>query len=51
LTASRDPANDEVAKDVTFIRDLQAKSNLTDAEALQQYCLLVLNTNEIVYLD
>jgi len=51
LTAGRDPANDEVTKDVAFIRDLQAKSSLTDVQALQQYCLLVLNTNEFVYLD
>jgi hypothetical protein len=40
-----------VTKDVEFVRELKAKAGLTDATALQQYCLLVLNTNEFVYLD
>jgi hypothetical protein len=51
LTVGRMATDDEVRKDVGFVRDLKAKAKLTDAAALQQYCLLALNTNEFVYLD
>ena len=36
---------------MAFIAALKAKHNLTDAKALAQYALLLLNTNEFVYLD
>ena len=51
LTAGRLPTDDEVRKDVAFVRDLKAKAGLSDAVVLQQYCLLALNANEFVYLD
>jgi mono/diheme cytochrome c family protein len=51
LTTGRIPAADEVARDVAFVRELKAKHNLTDRTALTRYCLLLLNTNEFVYLD
>jgi hypothetical protein len=51
LTTGRVPAEDELRDDVAFVRELQAKANLSEAAALQQYCLLALNTNEFVYLD
>ena len=51
LTTGRVPRADEVNKDTKFVRELMEKSKLTEAAALQQYCLLVLNTNEFVYLD
>jgi hypothetical protein len=51
LTASRNPSDDEVKKDADFVRELRQKAGLTEAAAFQQYCLLVLNTNEFVYLD
>lgn len=51
LTTGRVPTDEEVTKDVEFVRELKTKAGLTDAAALQQYCLLVLNTNEFVYLD
>jgi hypothetical protein len=51
LTTGRVPGADEVKKDVAFVKALQAKSKLDHATALKQYCLLVLNTNEFVYLD
>ncbi len=51
LTAGRAPAGDEVAKDVAFIAALKAKHKLDDKKALAQYALLLLNTNEFVYLD
>ena len=51
LTSGRTPTNDEIAKDVAFMKQLQAKYKLTDEKALAQYALLLLNTNEFVYLD
>jgi hypothetical protein len=51
LTTGRTPGDDEVRKDVAFVRQLKTEAKLTDALALQQYCLLALNTNEFVYLD
>ena len=51
LTTGRAPTADEVTKDVAFIAALKAKHGLNDAKALAQYALLLLNTNEFVYLD
>ncbi|MBO0698658.1 MAG: PSD1 domain-containing protein, partial [Zavarzinella sp.] len=51
LTTGRAPGDDEVKKDVGFVRELMQKANLREAEALRQYCLLVINANEFVYLD
>ena len=51
LTTGRVPGEDEVAKDVAFIRELQAAAKLSDEAALRQYCLLALNANEFVYVD
>jgi mono/diheme cytochrome c family protein len=51
LTTGRVPAEDELDKDVTFVRELREKARLSEANALHQYCLLVLNTNEFVYVD
>lgn len=51
LTMGRVPTADEIAKDVAFINGLKAKHRLDDAAALTQFCLMLLNTNEFVYLD
>jgi hypothetical protein len=51
LTTGRMPDDGEVKKDVAFVRQLKESAKLTDAAALQQYCLLDMNTNEFVYLD
>ncbi len=51
LTTGRVPPADEVAKDVAFVEALKAKHKLTDARAMQQYALLLLNANEFVYVD
>jgi Protein of unknown function (DUF1549)/Protein of unknown function (DUF1553)/Planctomycete cytochrome C len=51
LTTGRCPAEDEVKKDVAFIVELRKKARLTNERALEQYCLMQLNTNEFVYLD
>ncbi len=51
LTTGRVPGEEEVRKDVAFVREMRAKAQLSEAEALTRYCLLALNTNEFVYLD
>jgi hypothetical protein len=51
LTTGRLPTADEVEKDVAFLNSLKTKHKLDDAATLQQYALLLLNTNEFVYLD
>ena len=51
LTTGRIPSADEVRKDVLFVETLRRENNLSAAEALRFYCLLVLNTNEFIYLD
>jgi hypothetical protein len=51
LTTGRQPADDEVRKDVAFVKDMQTKHGLSETAALRQYCLLALNANEFVYLD
>jgi mono/diheme cytochrome c family protein len=51
LTTGRVPGAEELRKDVAFVRDLQQQNNLGELEALRFYCLLVLNTNEFLYLD
>src|SRR5262249_29071862 len=44
LTTGRAPGEDEVRKDVTFVRSLKE-------DGLKRYCLLALNANEFIYLD
>jgi hypothetical protein len=51
LTTGRIPGKDEVQKDVAFVKELRQQNNLSEMESLRFYCLLVLNTNEFIYLD
>ena len=51
LTTGRVPDAKEVETDVAFIGKLKAKHKLSDAKAMQQYALLLLNANEFVYVD
>ncbi len=51
LTTSRRPAAGEIARDVDFVRKLQDEAKMNAHSALTQYCLLLLNANEFVYLD
>jgi hypothetical protein len=50
-TTGRKPPADEVADDARWIAALQAEQGLDPRAALMHYCLLLLNTNEFVYLD
>ena len=51
LTTGRVPPAEEVNKDVGFVHELKQKHGLDDRTALTRYALLLLNTNEFVYLD
>ena len=51
LTAGRPPGEDEVRDDLKFIHELRTTEKLSHSEALRLYALLILNTNEFVYLD
>jgi hypothetical protein len=51
LTTGRQAKDDEVKRDSDFIASLKKKYNLSDSLALKQYALMLLNTNEFVYLD
>ncbi|MBI3864678.1 MAG: DUF1553 domain-containing protein, partial [Planctomycetia bacterium] len=51
LTTSRQPSDKEVKADVEFVKTLQSNSGMNAHQALVQYCLLLLNANEFVYLD
>jgi hypothetical protein len=51
LTTSRAPDGHEVQRDAAFVRKLQSTAGLSAHKALTQYCLLLMNSNEFVYLD
>ncbi len=51
VTTGRTPDDREVNDDIKFIEALQADEGLTAEHALRHYCLMILNTNEFVYLD
>ena len=48
---SREPTADEVEDGLELIDRLKAEAKLDESEALQRFCLLVLNLNEFLYLD
>ena len=46
------PASDaEVSRDVQLLGAFRAKDGLSPEDALKYYCLMILNSNEFVYLD
>ena len=51
LATVRKPTIEEVERGVRFIESLRAEERLSPEAALTQFCLLVLNLNELVYLD
>jgi hypothetical protein len=51
LTTSREPSDKEVREDVAFVKQLIMQSDLDAKTALNQYCLMVLNSNAFLYLD
>jgi hypothetical protein len=51
LATSREPTPDEVEANVTFLHEVQNDFGKNKQEALNTFCLMVLNMNEFVYLD
>jgi hypothetical protein len=51
LTTGRVPTAEEIARDCGFVQELRSKHTLDEAQALARYALLLLNTNEFLYLD
>lgn len=51
LTSGRTPSQAEVDKDLAFIGSLKNEHKLKSEEAWTQYGVMLLNTNEFVYLD
>jgi len=51
LTTGREPSKQELERDLAFIKEVQSSGKLDERAALKQYCLLLLNTNEFLYLD
>ncbi|MGE3806559.1 MAG: PSD1 and planctomycete cytochrome C domain-containing protein [Gemmataceae bacterium] len=51
LTTGRVPSTLEVAEDAKLIESLQKEEGLSAQQALVDYCLMMLNTNEFIYLD
>jgi hypothetical protein len=51
LTTGREASSEEVNKDVDFLAAAKKKHGMDDLQALKHYGLMLLNTNEFVYLD
>jgi hypothetical protein len=51
LTTGRVAKDDEVKKDVAFVRDAMQKHKQSEEQALARYTQMLLNTNEFVYVD
>jgi hypothetical protein len=51
VTTGRKATEEEVEKDVKFVRELQEELKLKADAAWRMYCLLALNANEMLYLD
>lgn len=51
LALHRPPSESEIERGVGLIHDWQSKDNLTAEKALDYFCLMVLNLNELLYLD
>lgn len=51
LTTCRQADDQEIQKDVSFLKELETRGGLSSLDALRYYCLLQLNSNEFLYLD
>jgi hypothetical protein len=51
LTTGREADQGELRRDVAFLKSLEHEGHLEPAQALTQYCLMILNTNAFLYLD
>ncbi|MCH2114588.1 MAG: PSD1 and planctomycete cytochrome C domain-containing protein [Pirellulales bacterium] len=51
LLTGRVPSEEEIEADTDFFNELKLHENLDSARALSVYCLMLLNTNEFIYVD
>lgn len=51
IVTSRQPTDEEVRRGVKFIDQLQKQDGASHELAMNQFCLLMLNLNEFIYLD
>jgi hypothetical protein len=51
LTTGRTPDAKEIGDDRAFLKELRERPGMNSERALAQYCLVLLNANEFVYLD
>lgn len=51
LTTCRRAEPAVLKADIQFVHELQSEEKLDSKQALQSYCLMLLNSNEFVYLD
>ncbi len=51
MTTGRVPAEKDIQKEVAFIDRLKREFSLSDEEALSRSALVLMNTNEFIYLD
>jgi hypothetical protein len=51
LATARAPSIEEVRRGLRLIEDLRGRDGATAEVALKYFCLVVLNLNELVYLD
>jgi mono/diheme cytochrome c family protein len=51
LATSREPSPPEIARGVRLMERLQQEDGLNPAAALEQFCLMVYNMNEFIYVD
>ena len=51
LALSRQLAEREIERGVKLIDSLQTENGMSAEQALNQFCLVVLNLNEFIYLD
>jgi len=51
LCFQRSASTGEKARGKAFMLDMQQKHQLSPDRVLEQYCLLILNLNEFVYLE
>lgn len=51
LTTGRIPSAKEIGDDLDFVKKLMQEGKLSQKAAMQNYALMILNTNEFFYLD
>ncbi|MFO0881005.1 MAG: DUF1549 domain-containing protein [Gemmataceae bacterium] len=51
LATGRHPTQEEITRDITFIQALRKDDKLSVQQSLTMYGLMVLNSNEFIYLD